>query len=308
MNCSMFLKSLKDYIAGELPQAENELMADHMKNCEKCSEEYRNLKAAYEALQSVSYEGNIDFKSSEEEIMNNIDKSKYTGGFSGKLNRFLRSGFLRYAAGVLGTAAVIVFIFLTVNFFNGYSHNSVPAVKSDENNCKKTAVEFIKNLYTVDAGKITAYEQFVDFVTSSSKAAVESSGNSEGIVTLPQNLQEEAEKKQEALTENIRTLITDNAYKVMVSNRNDILNMKGCSENNCTMEVTEVILVQKFYDTKENDAGYNFEVKIKFISDKDNKEQSDTAKGYIGLKKEYGNWKINAYELQSKPELFNSKK
>lgn len=78
----------------------------------------------------------------------------------------------------------------------------------------------------------------------------------------------------------------------MVSSRNDILNMKGCAENNCTMEVTEVILVQKFYDTKENDAGYNFEVKIKFISDKDNKEQSDTAKGYIGLKRNMANGKL----------------
>lgn len=308
MNCSMFLKSLKDYIAGELPEAENELLADHMKNCEKCSEEYKKQSEVYNNLQNITYTGDIGFRSSHEDIMDNIDKSKYKNGFLNKLNWFSRSNFLKYAAGTIGAVAVIVLIFFTVNVFNGHSHTSVPAINSDEGNCKKTAAEFIMNYYTVDAGQVSAYKKFVDFVTSPSGAASENSGSAEGIVTFPQNVQLEIQKKQEALSENIMPMITDNAYKIMVSNRNDIINMKGCAENNFTMEVTDVFLVQKFYENKGNKAGYNYQVKIKLISGKDNKEQSDTAKGYIGLTKENGKWKVSDYELQSKPELFNAKK
>jgi len=144
---------------------------------------------------------------------------------------------------------------------------------SNESNAKKIAEEFGRNLYTVDTKKVSDYNALLKTETIQS------------------------------FDKTIQPLMTGNGYKSLIANRDDIMNTQGCAINNYTMQVTNFILTKNFYDDKQNTAGYYYEAKLKFVSDKDKKEQTDVGKGYIGLSKENGQWKVSTYQTTIIPDL-----
>ena len=151
---------------------------------------------------------------------------------------------------------------------------------SDENNAQKVAKEFGMELYRVDSNKINDYNNLI---------------KSKDAQTLAETMQSN--------DKNIKSLMTEEGYNFLVANRFNTLNTQGCAEGNYTMQVTDLTLSKNAYDIKENKAGYNFEIKLKFISNKDNEEQIDVGKGYIGLSKENGQWKISLYRITELPKL-----
>lgn len=151
---------------------------------------------------------------------------------------------------------------------------------SDENNAQKVAEEFGAKLYTVDLKKIDDFNALMKI----------------------KNVQSLAETIQ-SNDKTIKSLMTEEGYNTLVANRDNTLNTQNCVEGNYTMQVIDFTLSQNAYDIKENKAGYNFETKLKFISDKDKTEQTDVGKGYIGLSKENGQWKVSVYKMTVLPKL-----
>ncbi|MDF2883552.1 MAG: hypothetical protein K0R54_4109 [Clostridiaceae bacterium] len=151
---------------------------------------------------------------------------------------------------------------------------------SDESNAQNVAKELGTELYTVDSKKINDYNALKKI----------------------ENVQSIAEAMQ-SNDKTIKSLMTEDGYNILVANRDNTLNTQGCTEGNYTMQVTDLALSKNAYDIKENKAGYYFETKLKFISNKDKTEQTDVGKGYIGLSKENGQWKVSVYKMTVLPKL-----
>jgi hypothetical protein len=152
---------------------------------------------------------------------------------------------------------------------------SIGCSNKDERNSKKVAEEFGRNLYTVDAKQVAEYKELTDL----------------------------SYETIQSLDKHIRPLMTENEYETLVANRQNIMNLQGCAINDYTMQVTDFILTENFYDGKQNKAGYNYEAKLKFIPIHEKDEQTDVGKGYIGLLKENGQWKVYAYKPTTIPKL-----
>lgn len=151
---------------------------------------------------------------------------------------------------------------------------------SNENNAKKVAEEFVRNLYTVDSKKVADYNALSNIGTLQS-----------------------LEKTIQTLDKAIQPLMTEKGYKKLVANRDDIFNVQGCAINNYTMQVTEFDFTNSFYDSKQNIAEYYYEAKLKLISSNDKNEQTDVGKGYVELVKENGQWKVSTYKMTTAPKL-----
>lgn len=159
---------------------------------------------------------------------------------------------------------------------------------SDENSAQKVAKEFETELYTVDSNKINDYNNLI---------------KSKDTQTFAETMQFN--------DKTIKSLMTEEGYNSLVANRFNTLNTQGCAEGNYIMQVTDLTLSPNAYDIKENKAGYNFEIKLNFISNRDKAQQTDVGKGYIGLSKENGQWKVFVYRVTGVPKLieetFNNK-
>lgn len=151
---------------------------------------------------------------------------------------------------------------------------------SDENNAQKVTKEFGTELYTVDSKKIDDYNAMLN------------AGNSQSIV-----------EKMKSNDKTLISLMTEDGYKTLINNKENILYTQCCTKGNYTIEVTDFTLDKNSYDIKENKAGYYFVVKLKFTSSKDKTVQTDVGQGYIGLSKENGQWKVFVYKSTALPAL-----
>ena len=147
---------------------------------------------------------------------------------------------------------------------------------SKEINSEQVAKEFGIILYTVDKEQVTEYK----------------------------NMIEEGKLIEFSINKNIQPLMTEKGYERILSNRHSILNIQVCAKGNYTLEVTDFILNENLYGEKEDKATYYYEAKLRFVSNDGKYEQTVTAKGYIGLLKENGQWKVNAYSLETKPKFY----
>lgn len=143
----------------------------------------------------------------------------------------------------------------------------------DKYMAKHLSQKFGRNLYTVTSDKISEYNN-----------------------AFGQNNADRAKVAQNmlALYKDMKPLMTAKAYASLIGNREYVVFIQGCVQHNCTLKFENITLTQRFYDKKENKIGYDYEAKVKIISDSDKKAQTDIAKGYIGLSKENGQWKVYA--------------
>ena len=168
---------------------------------------------------------------------------------------------------------------------------------SDESNSKKVAREFGTTLYTVDGEKVDEYKKMVKAGEKIALTNLEITRTG-GVVPLPQ----EYIKMMQSADKNIQSLMTPKAYESIMANRFNTLSAEVCAKGNYTLEVTDFILDDNLYDEKEEQAGYYYEAKLKFISNDGKDQQTDTANGYIGLLKENGQWKVDFHN--SRPSTF----
>lgn len=162
-------------------------------------------------------------------------------------------------------AKLLSVLFLITFAFAGCS-------SSDETNAKTIAGQFVKKLYTIDSKQIDEFKH-------------DTPANN-NIVKVQQILQ---------------PIMTDNAFGGIIGERAYYFNVNIKSDS--TMEIENLTLTKRFYDSKENKAGYDYKAKFKLISNKDKKEQTDVLEGYVGLVKEKDKWKVYAYKLYDLPKL-----
>lgn len=141
--------------------------------------------------------------------------------------------------------------------------------KSDVGDVQRLAEEFITELYTVKSEEIAV----LDLRTKDIKVLAEANESNDKIFD---------------------SLMTKRAYNIFVKSRQSLMYTLYCAQNNRTMEVVNINLSQSSSDTVEK-VDYDFDVKVKFISNNENTEQTDTAKGYLRLIKENGEWKVSDY-------------
>lgn len=147
--------------------------------------------------------------------------------------------------------------------------------KTEEKSVQKTAEDFVTELYTVDSKEIENYNNLLSLETID-----------------PQVLAEAIESNDVE----IKSLMTEKAYKIFAQNRQNFKFADYCIKGNYTMQVIDISLSERTPSTDEDSAGYNFEAKIKFISISDKTELIDIGKGIIELSKENEQWKISGYK------------
>lgn len=141
--------------------------------------------------------------------------------------------------------------------------------KSDVSDVQRLAEEFITELYTVNSEEIA----ILDLKTKDIKLLAETNESNDKI---------------------FESLMTKRAYNIFVKSRQSFMYTLYCAKSNHTMEVLNITLSQNPNDTVDK-VDYDFDVKVKFISNNENTEQTDTAKGYLRLIKENGEWKVSDY-------------
>lgn len=110
MNCSTFEKRLEEYMLEDVSKDLRDSLEKHMENCENCRRLYEEeVKIDRDFKAVLSIEG-TKFNSSRVNVINSIDKNKYSKKASNKIFynfRRYKSKYLSYAVAVI---AMIVFI------------------------------------------------------------------------------------------------------------------------------------------------------------------------------------------------------
>jgi len=110
MNCNIFEKRLEDYMLGDISEDLKSSLDEHMEKCESCRRLYdEGVKIDTDFKTVLSIEG-IKFNSSRTNIINSIDKNRYSKKASNKIFYSFRrhkSKYLSYAV-----AAIAMFVFI----------------------------------------------------------------------------------------------------------------------------------------------------------------------------------------------------
>ncbi len=168
-------------------------------------------------------------------------------------------------------ASVVIVLIIVISFVTNPIKDEEYQLPVDEN--IKIINSFIMDLYTVNAKEIDNYKSVLNLNTSNP---------------------EELSKAMQINDEVIKLLMTDSAYSTLLKNRENLRFAQACHEGNYTMQVVGLQLSENKYNIENNEAGYNFEVQLKLISN-DGTETTGTAKGLAELEKIEGNWKITGY-------------
>lgn len=147
---------------------------------------------------------------------------------------------------------------------------------SEEKKAQNVAEKFLKELYTVDLKEIDSLNAILNAKTNDINVFIE---------------------EIESIHKSFKPLMTENAYNILLKSRTNFAFVQLCSQKNYVMQVIDITLSKTTVDTADNNKGYKFEAKLKFISNKDKTELEDTGKGYVGIVKESGKWKLSGYKV-----------
>jgi hypothetical protein len=170
--------------------------------------------------------------------------------------------------------------------------------KSKETNAKKVAEEFIRDIYTVDAKKITDSNNLLNAAPTI------------GLGVPQTNVEPEPSKEyteiMQSLNKNIQPLMAKGAYEELVAGGNNLRIVFMCDDYNYTSQVTDFTLGENIYENYEdkNIVRYYYETKLKLIPTDGKAEKADTSKGAIDLIKENGQWKVRGFGIKQFPDIF----
>lgn len=165
-------------------------------------------------------------------------------------------------------AAAVIVVFIII-----WSVVSSSVLYTEEQRAQETAKNFITDLYTVDTEEVDNYKSMLNINTSDAEVF---------------------EKSLQINDEVLKSLMTSDAYDTMLKNRQNLMFAKTCFEGNKTMQVEYLKLSENKIDIENNEAGYDFEVKLIFNLNNDTENKS-TSKGLIELDNIDGNWKVTGY-------------
>jgi len=142
INCNVFLKSLKDNIAGELPYNVKQSADEHMNTCSNCKKIYDEQLKIYGLLKSTVANTPVEFSSSRNEILNRIDKNRYSKKLLNKVSFSFRRNSLKYA---ISGIALILFVYSSPYIYNNLKV-SKSIETSSENTTKQNKLNIIKEI------------------------------------------------------------------------------------------------------------------------------------------------------------------
>lgn len=123
MRCSIFKNKLYDYMEGNIQNDMKKAMEEHMEKCEACKTLYEEEKRTDEIIKNTLSKDEIGFKSSRTNIMKNIDKKKYTGTISNRIELHVKRYGKRYLSSVAVFAMILVGSSFLFNYMNSDSNS-----------------------------------------------------------------------------------------------------------------------------------------------------------------------------------------
>lgn len=138
---------------------------------------------------------------------------------------------------------------------------------------QKAAEEFVTDIYAVSPEEVDNYKHLLSLNTADAKELAEAVQANDSI---------------------LKSLMTGEAYVVLLKNRENLMFAQACYEGNYTIQVMELKLSENTYNIEENRAGYNYEVQLRLKSE-DGASRTESAKGFVGLTEENDRWKVSEY-------------
>lgn len=140
---------------------------------------------------------------------------------------------------------------------------------------QEIAKDFIRDLYTVYSTEVENYQSAAVNLIASDKELAEA-----------MNINDEV----------LKSLMTEKAYEVFVNNRQNLMFAKAAYEGKYTMQVADIKLSENKNNIENNEAGYNFDLQLIYISN-DTSKTTGTSKGLIEIDKVDGNWKVTGIKI-----------
>ena len=136
MNCGTFRKKLDDYMEDNVSFDIRDAMDDHLNKCEGCKKIYEeNILIDSMFKKALSAEG-INFERSRENILNNIDKNRYSKNPIKKLYFNIKKNKMQY----LSCAAVLAFILVAIPHISKIQNMQVAKNSKMEVQSKKSVI------------------------------------------------------------------------------------------------------------------------------------------------------------------------
>lgn len=110
MKCIKFVTLIPNYLDGDIDIKTKEEMDNHIANCQSCREKFEERKEILDTFKYILEDKEIQINSRKNEILNNIDKSRYTSSI---VNKTFYNLHVKKAA-FIGVAAAVFLIFIAL--------------------------------------------------------------------------------------------------------------------------------------------------------------------------------------------------
>ncbi len=249
MNCSTFRKHMNEYLNNELFLEVSEAMDDHLKSCSECRRLHDEELYIDKLFKSALEEENISFRRSRGEIINSIDKKRYSKSPINKLKFSLAKNKVRLSAALLA-ASFLLFI-LNSNVLNfslsidgsTVSNSSAGANRSEKETSKladdSINADFKAGSENIDENIIPAasnYEAFIEKLTVYSEPYRSASNE------VKFKVQSRAENEPYTNPSSWK-VTSDNKYSALLDGKGEMLNKENVIEG-VREEGTSVIVVK----------------------------------------------------------------
>ena len=236
MNCNTFSKYINEYINNELFLEVSEAMDDHLKSCSGCRERYNEELYIDKLFKSALEEETISFRSSRGEIINNIDKKRYSKSPINKLKFSLAKNKMRLSAALMA-ASFLLFI-LNSNALNFHlpisggdsAKSSAGAMGDVKETASNKDISISDNAemgaqYKVDEAETatSSYEEFIEKL----RTASEPYKNARSEVKFNVNKRMENEPYTNPSSWKVTS---DNKYSALLDGKGEMLNKENILE------------------------------------------------------------------------------
>lgn len=116
MKCNYFRENLIDYIENRSSIEKAKKMREHIENCSKCENLYKEKLEIADSLSDMFNTPNIIYSSQIQQIIANLDEKYYSKSFINKISYHLRKNILRYSASIAAVVLLIAAVPIMKNY------------------------------------------------------------------------------------------------------------------------------------------------------------------------------------------------